>query len=199
MSLGLALRSRLGAGSLGKGIGMEADVLNILIKAGELVVLCLVILQLARNQGQSNTAVTSLAAALTQLTETLDASTQALGDLKKCEDETQTLMAGMRREVQGAQADQMQAHAAQTTALDALKEAVAALPEKTAEGVQTKLGPELSAIRQKLEQAALSIGAACTKLDLLAKEPETSSQGPGEASQDPVPEKSEEIVKEETL
>lgn len=148
---------------------MESEVLNILTKAGELVILCLVIWQMSRNQGQSNNAVAALAGALGKLTE-------ALENLKKSEDETQTLVTGARREDQAA-------HTAQAEALGAIQSAIAGIPDKTYE----KLSPDLGTIRLQLEQAREALGSACSKLDQLTKAPE-----PGESADKATPERATE-------
>lgn len=147
---------------------METEVLNILIKAGELVILCLVIWQLARNQGQSNTAVSALAVALGKLSESMEGHGQALVELRQCEDQTQELMVGFRREVQQAHGLQIEAHAVQHDALTAVQQALAMLPDTTADKVSARITKQLNGVRELLETAATNISSACLKLDKLS-------------------------------
>lgn len=83
---------------------------------------------------------------LSDLSANIRASTDAITALKTCEDETQTIVSGFRREVQTT-------HGTQLERLEAIQGALADIPGATAQLVRASLLDDFAVIQSKLDLA----------------------------------------------
>jgi FtsZ-binding cell division protein ZapB len=140
------------------------EVLKLVIGGGEVALLALVLYRFATNQTRESGNQGALIGIVADLSRNIQASTETLTGIKTCVDESQTLTAGMRREVQAA-------HTTQQEALASIRDALDALPDATAGAVKTTLTPDFDEIRAKLQNAVLSISSVCLKLDEMKAQP----------------------------
>lgn len=121
----------------------------------------------------------------------IKACTTAITDLKTCEDDTQTLITGMRREVQLAHGDH-------TATLTEIRATLQDMPALTATEVETRIGPRFVPIQDLLQQAALKLLTANNQLEQLAQlmRLPPDKHEPGESAQ-PAPEPAELSVQHE--
>lgn len=110
---------------------------------------------------EQTTVTAGLVGLLADTSANIKACTEAIIDLKSCEDETQSLVTGFRREVQ-------QAHGGQLELLGELKTALDRVPALTAEEVETRVKPSFEHIQNALAAAATGLLSANNQIEQLA-------------------------------